>query len=677
MELQFDYPLYCIIFCLLAGGLYSALLYWRDRRLADPSLPVFFRRMLPLLRFLTVSGIAFLLMAPAVRRNGSLQEKPIILIAQDCSESVPDSHRQCLMAQVDRLRGDYQVVVDLFGGKSTDIAAALADVRTRYAGRNLGAVVLASDGIYNQGQNPSLVAPSLAVPVYTVALGDTTRRRDASIAHLRYNRVAYMGNQFPVEATVRSHCLDGERVTLSVSHDGRRIFSKELRYAGNDFSATETFLLSADQVGLQHYTVNVTACRGEVSVSNNSQSFTVEVLEGHQRIAIVAAAPHPDVSALRKSIERNPNYEVSVHCVGDGVKDDTLKDCGLLIFHNLPSADGQFDVARFRQVPSLFVVGNGTDLQRFNELRAGLEISARTQETDEVTVLRNSSFALFSLPDDVLACLEQMPPLMVPFGIYHSSGGLQVLFNAKVGSVASDRPVIAFCQQEGVRRGFVVGEGLWRWRMQDYLMNGGHGNFDQLVEKMVVYASLRADRDRLQVSHEPIYQVGEKVELRAELYNDNFELVNTPDVLLSLYRLSEGGGKTESVSYEFARSGSGYVLRLGQLAPGRYGYAAKTVLADKEHLAKGAFVVEELNLEGIRLEADHVLLSTIADATGAQMLAPDSLDRLPELLRQRDDLKTVLHPHVSHTPLMDFPWLFVLFVVLLAVEWAVRKYLFN
>jgi hypothetical protein len=56
------------------------------------------------------------------------------------------------------------------------------------------------------------------------------------------------------------------------------------------------------------------------------------------------------------------------------------------------------------------------------------------------------------------------------------------------------------------------------------------------------------------------------------------------------------------------------------------------------------------------------------------MLSPDQLERLPQLLKERDDLKTVVYSHTRYTELLSLPWLFVLLVLLLSVEWAVRKY---
>ncbi len=439
---------------------------------------------------------------------------------------------------------------------------------------------------------------------------------------------------------------------------------------------TETLVLDADKPGLQSYSVSLTPCSGEATTRNNNRTIAIEVLDGHQKITLLAAAPHPDLGALKQSIERNPNYEVDVQLMGSNPKLDKVKESSLLILHNLPTVGSQLNLAPFQQIPTIYIIGTQTDLGRFNALHTGLEIVARTRKSDEVTAARNGAFSLFTFADDISDRLEQLPPLTAPFGTYRPSGNLQSLFTAKIGNVASDRPLIAFCQQEGVRHAFVVGEGLWRWRLQDYQMTGSHADFDQLVEKMVVYTSLQANRDRLQVTHEHIYQENEPVTLQAELYNDNFEPVNDPAVQLTLHR-SDSAGKSSGATYEFNRSGSGYTLHLGLLAPGQYSYAAATTLAGKSHKASGSFIVEELNLEELNLEADHTLLATLAATTGAQMLTPDSLDQLPQLLEARTDLKTVVYPHTRYTDLLNLPWLFLLLILLLSAEWAIRKYLFN
>ena len=658
MQLLLDYPWYYLLFCLLAGAVYSFILYRKGSKSQD-STPLSHRLPMALLRFFTVSLIAFLLLAPLVKRHVNTHEKPIVVLAQDVSESVQPVDYSLW----DFDSPQFDIVRDSFGGKTTDIATALQDIADRYAGRNLGAVVLATDGIYNLGANPTTAATSLAVPVYTVALGDTTHHPDANITHLRYNHVAYLGNQFPLEVTIRAHRLKGQRGTLTVTHNGRRLYTKEIPFTDNTFSTTETITLDADQAGLQSYTITLTG------TTTATRTIAVEVIDGHQKIALVAAAPHPDIAALRQAIEKNPNYEIEVLDKADLSK-SKLGEYSLLILHNLP--DGRFQLPPAAlQLPTIYIVGTQTDLGRFNAMHCGLEIVAKNRKADQVTAAHNGAFSLFNFDEEACQRLEQMPPLSAPFGTYRPAANLQSLFTAKIGSVGSDRPLIAFCQQEGTRRAFVVGEGLWRWRLQDYLMTNSHNDFDQLVEKMVVYTSLQANKERLHVTTRRIYRVGENVVIEAELYDDNYEPVNTPEVRLDL----RSDHQTAAQQYTFNRSGSGYTLPLGALDPGQYAYTASTTLAGKRYTTSGNFIVEDINLEQANHVADHALLNTIAQTTSAQMLYPDQLNQLPQLLADRDDLKSIVYAHTRYTELLNLPLLFILIVLLLTAEWGIRKWL--
>jgi hypothetical protein len=262
-----------------------------------------------------------------------------------------------------------------------------------------------------------------------------------------------------------------------------------------------------------------------------------------------------------------------------------------------------------------------------------------------------------------------MPPLTSPFGTYRPGGNLQTLFFAKIGTLASDRPLVAFCQQDGIRRGFIVGEGLWRWRLHDYLLTGSHSDFDQLIDKTIVYTSLQTNKDHLHVTTRHIYRTGENILVEAQLYDDNFEPVNTPDVDLEL----RSDTLPAPQRYLFNRSAAGYTLPLAQLPPGRYSYSANTTLAGKKYTTTGYFIVEDINLEQSNHVANHALLNTLAQTTGAQMLYPDQLDQLPQLLASRDDLKTTVYSHTRYTELLNLPLLFILIVLLLAAEWALRK----
>lgn len=701
MSIIIDYPWYFLIFCLLLGAAYAAILYWTGRK-AERDFSRGVSIVLSLLRTVTVAAVAFLLFSPLVKRESNRKEKPIVIFAQDNSKSLdycPDSayYHGDYVAKMDRLAdrlsADYEVHRLTFGAgvqrvddgyktlsesgglyceQATDISQLLTDVADRYYRRNVGALVLASDGIYNTGTNPSGNVASLPFPVYTVAMGDTVVRPDAVVANVRFNRIAYLGSTFPLEITVVATRMQGRSSTLSVSLDGRKLFTKQLHFDDQRYSATETVTIDADRAGMHNYIVEIGALDGEKTLRNNRRIVPVEVIDGHQKIAIIAAAPHPDIAALRAAVLTNSNYEVETFLAADFNKNP--RDYSLLILHQLPSRvpGVGFDVSKLMQsgIPAMFVLGAQTDLARLNSLHAGFEVYARIDRQNESAPIFNRSFSFFDLDDDMVRRIEQFPPLLSPFGEYKVGGNAQTLFGARVGNVNSGLPLVALTHQLDRRYAFIAGEGLWRWRLADWQANATHNDFDALIGKMVVFTALRANNEHFHVEAKNVFGQSESVIIEAQLYNDNYEPVNQPDVELTVRNQNSPEGN----KYQFNRTVTGYSLNLGILPPGSYSYKATTRLGGKSYTASGSFMVEDLHLEAVNTVADHSLLATIATTSGAEMVDAHQLEQIADLLRQRDDLKTVVYSETTYNDLLNLPIILILILSLLTIEWVVRKY---
>ena len=90
---------------------------------------------------------------------------------------------------------------------------------------------------------------------------------------------------------------------------------------------------------------------------------------------------------------------------------------------------------------------------------------------------------------------------------------------------------------------------------------------------------------------------------QAELYNDNYELVNTPDVNLEIYSDDD-----VSYNYAFSRTNKSYALGIGQLAPGSYRFRSEVIFNGNQYEASGRFIVREIQYELYELEAQHNIL---------------------------------------------------------------------
>ncbi len=660
-----DYPWYYVLFCLLAGAAYAAGLYLVGHRRFSKRMNL----LLAALRFVAVSVIALLLLAPVAKRTVNERQKPVVVVAQDVSESVDSSQRVVESGKWKVESEECEVVYEEFGGTTTDIAAALEDIASRYQGRNLGAVVLATDGIYNRGNNPASTAERLTFPVYTVALGDTTPQRDAALANIRHNRIAFSGNTFPVEITVNATRLKGHSAQLTLSDSrGKTVAQKGIDYNDNSFSSTLTFELKAEQPGLQRYTARLSVVDGERTATNNVLTFYTDILDSRRKVAIIGNAPHPDLAALKQAVESNPNYEAEVFLNEElKMRNEELKEVSLLILHNLPSATHQFPTlnSQLSSINSIYIIGTQTDLPRFNALHTGLEIVAKAKKSNEVTALFNDRFSLFSLDGADAAALEELPPLSAPFGEAKTSTSLQSLFTARLGNINTGQPLVAAQVQGAKRSVFVWGEGLWRWRLNDFLNNKTHDHFDRLVSQLVNFAAITDSRERFIVETERHYSDNDEVVVRAQLYNESYEPFNSPDAKFTLK------GDSIKGDYNFSREGDGYSLSLGTLPEGLYRYTATTTYDGKNYTAEGAFAVEALHLEQANLTADHSLLATLSSITGGEMYYPDQLSALNS---QLSTLKPVIYTHTRFSELLNLPWVLILIIILLGAEWVLRKY---
>lgn len=697
MRLLLDYPWYFVLFCLLAGAIYSALLYYRTSYFRKG-----LRRLLAAVRFVSVSLVAFLLLSPMVRMLRHDRERPIVVVAQDNSRSLAMSsdsafYRSDYLKSLEKMSedigSDFEVHTYRFdaaaeedelqcvnySGAATDMSALFQTVADQYRHRNLGALIVATDGLHNQGLNPVALAQQLMVPVYCVTMGDTMIRRDAVVGYVRCNQRVALNDRFPIEVTLLATNMKGAVRSFRILHKGSTVASKQLLIESDNFVTTETFLIEANQAGLQQYTLTLEADDAEYNRNNNHRTVTVEVLDRRSKVAILAAAPHPDVSALRQSLMGGVDCESTARIVlptdlsdkGLAALKRELVDADVVVLHNLVSSD-LYRALFAMHKPMIHIVGAGVNLAQFNAMRSGVEIQTRLSKANEATAIGQTNFGQFEVTDDLRSAVESFPPLLSPFGEYRTQPHVQTLFYAKIGNVVSNQPLVAV-SSSGLRQVWVMGEGLWRWRITDFRTAGSHDQFDMLFDKLFTFVRGQADASRFRVISQPHYRQGETVKMDAELYDNNGELTQQPDVTISV---RSADGNSEDFSQPFARTATQrtYNVNLGVLSAGSYRYHASTVYEGEKLTAEGAFVVEDFDLEAVTLTADHALLRTMALATGGEVVAADSVMLLVDKLAQRSDIKTLITSRMRYDELLRLPWLLVVLLLLLSVEWVVRKY---
>ncbi len=643
-------------------------------------------------RFSLVSIIAFLLLSPYVKTETRLTEKPVIVLAQDNSESIvhnkdsayyKNEYKKKLRELQEELQSEFKLktyafstgLIDTipfsYNGKQTDIYNLFNEIENKYINRNLGAVILSTDGIYNKGRNPLYSLDKIKAPVYCIALGDTTIRKDLLIKEVKHNPIAYLDNFFPLEIITNARKLKGQSYTVSVKSDKKELFKKTFRIDSQDDILKIPVQLEAKEPGIKKYTVAVSRLDGEVSYANNVQNVYIDILDTRQKILILAGSPHPDVSAIKGAIEKNKNYKVERYLIKDFNK--PVNQYNLVIFNQLPTRQhrlvSMMNKLRENKIPSLFIIGSATYIPYFNSLNTGLKIHSKRNAFNDSKAYYNNKFTLFTLSEKAVGQISDFPPLSCPFGKYSNTTSSDVLFYQKIGKVRSTQPLIMFDKQATQKTGFITGEGLWRWKLADYKLNDDHEIFNEVIGKLVQYLGMQIDKSLFRVECKNDFSENENIEFKATLYNESYELINEPNVSLTIYN-EEG----EQYPFTFSKTSNAYYLNTGSFSPGNYKYIARVKVGQEQFVKKGSFTVKSINLESINTIADHHLLYKITEKTGGELIFPGNTREIIEMLKTREDIVTVSYTKKSLEEIIHLPWLLGLILLLLATEWFLRKW---
>ncbi len=672
----------------------SFLLYYKDKRLSELNKLV--RTGFMLCRFLVLFLLAFLLLSPVIKYLKIYFDNPIILFAQDNSSSIGMVPMKDIQSVADykalinnlqqKLSKNYEIKNYSFGNevledfnvefkdKKTNFATLFDEIQSKYVNYNVGALIIASDGLYNSGQNPVYASAKLDFPVYTIALGDTTKKKDIILKNVFTNNLAFLGDYFPVEISIHSFGYENEDINLIVTEKGKELYKQNIRVNKNDFSKQLTFNIQANEKGLHSYRIQLESKKGEFNLLNNSGEAVIDIVDDKKKVLILGNAVHPDMGTLKSAISSNNNLLAESFVIDDFK--GKISEYQLVIFYQLPTANYNiqklFDELRQKQLPVLFILGAQTDVSTFNLLKTGLNISGNNRLTEQAIANLNESFLLYDLDEEISDLLPQFPPLTGPFGNFEADNKLDVLLFQQIKGIKTPKPMLGFLAAKPEISGkvsFMAGEGIWKWRMKDFQVNKNHMQFDAFINKIIHFLALDIQKDRFILNYNRIFSESDEISFRAEFYNQSFELNNKSDIAIQI-----SNSENKVFNYQFARFDNSYFLNVGNLPVGDYRFIARLDSEGKEFVKKGEFRVAEINIEQQDLTANHAMLNQLSVQSNAKMFYVNELDKLVNEIINRETIKPISRSIADLVDLIELKWVFFLIIFLLGIEWFLRKF---
>ena len=687
--------MWLILLALAIGLVYASLLYLFSKKYSKALTVLLF-----VLRTIVVATVVMLFINPYIKQKTYKVEQPIVILAQDNSESIvltKDSvfyktrYPKIIDSIANALENDYDVEKLLFGGsvddassrhfdrpqgaekshefseQYTNISNALTTISRQYYKTNVGAVVLLSDGIVNQGVNPEINIESYPFPIYSVTLGDTVSYPSMTINEVKYNKTVQANMLFPLRVTANALNYKGQDMNVIVMMDGNEVENVTVPVTSNRFSKTFDFNIESGNEGVKNIAIFLTPVVETFPETSQSlqtkRRIFITVTDKKYRVLCIARAPHPDIAAIKSALDDHFEFDVKYDGNIDGIG-----NYDLVILH-------QYDDVALRDIstPTLTIVGNASDFDAFNESQNIVKIIRGAANTNlDVRGRFNSAFGLFTISSDIKNELKSYPPLALPHCEIAFNGHHDDALLMNIMDIETPNPLLAFSNDtEGNKHAFLFGTGCWRWKLYEYYHHKNNDGFNKVFRKTVKY--LLTDKDKeLTINHKDSYLNTENISISAELRNPSRELINDPDLHISITN-KDVSGNVSTYEYVFSKGDNNYHLNIGMLPEGIYNYRAHTTLGGVEYNASGTFTVESLGIEAQDLTANIERMRSLASQTGGKHYYITDIQHIIKDLENDSRITSISREETRYDDLINLKWLFFSILGLITIEWLLRK----
>lgn len=637
---------------------------------------------LAFLRFLIIFGILLLLINPIISRKTYETVKTPLAIVVDNSKSITELKADAASKEVfEKLaaNSDLKEKFDLqlykfdsefeafeeakeldFKGKQSHVDKVAKSLKS--INKNIVfPTVLISDGNQTSGEDYVFTFDANN-KVYPLVVGDTTTYLDLKINQINVNKYAFHKNKFPVEVFLQYAGTKSINASFSIAQGNNVLNQQTVSFSPSQKAQVVTVLLPADRIGMQLFTAKITSPESEKNTYNNSKKFAVEVIDQRSEIALISSINHPDLGAIKRSIETNASRKVTI------VKPKEISELNkynvLILYQPTAEFKNVFEANKNLRINTWIVTGNNTDYNLLNQQQNQMAFRVSSQKEDYLASF-NSDFNLFAT-DNI--GFENFPPLENAYGTIKANDNVSVLLSSRIRTLDTDAPMLAFADQQGVRTAFLIGENIWKWRAQSYIDHKSFDKFDVFADKIIQFLASNDSKKSLIVNHERFYNSGDALEITAQYFNKNYELDEKARLTITVTN-----SQTKQVKrYDLLRASNSFKVNLDGLAAGNYTFTVKELNSNSSYSA--GFEILDFDIEKQFVNPDLVRLRQLASQTQGAVFVPNQIDNLIITLLDNNDYKSVQKEIVTKTPIIDWIWLLILIALALASEWFVRKY---
>ncbi|WP_299799488.1 VWA domain-containing protein [uncultured Maribacter sp.] len=635
--------------------------------------------LLAFLRFIAIFGLLLLLINPQFSQKSYTLEKPNLVILADNSTSITESAAQLneILSEIksskdiaDRFKiADYSFGADLqifdslsFQEKNTNIYKSLSALKEVYA-REQTVTILLSDGNQTIGQDYSYFKSDQNNSIYTVVLGDTTKYKDISVGIIQTNKYAFLKNKFPLETFVSYQGNSAVSATVAIKMNSKVVHKEIVKLNSQNNYKPISIEVEANSVGIKNLVVEVSQLAEERNIKNNRRTTSIEVIDEKTKIALISDILHPDLGALKKAIESNEQREISI--LKSNVANSILEDIDLFIFYQ-PTArfKNSFEYAKSKNTNTFIITGTQTDYSFLNNANVPFEIE-NGYPPQEVFGLLNNAFTKYDISN---FDITDFPPLVSDAGPILITLPYESLLGTQIKGLNIQQPLLSVMEKNSQKIALLMGENLWKWRIQTFRNTNEFVNFDEFIGNLIRYLTSSKNKSRLNVDYEKVYEGSSNTVITATYFDEAFLFDPNAKVKIKVTNTDTKKVQTNPMVLK-----NGYFeADLSNLIAGSYEFVVS--VANESKTETGNFVISEFDMENQFVSSDNVKLEKLAINSGGKQFYPSQIEELLADLKENDAYVPTEKSTENIVSLIDFRMLLAIIVFAFAAEWFIRKY---
>ncbi len=678
------------IIILLIAGVAATFSYWLYKKTV-PEIKSPVRYVLMTLRTIVFLLIMVLLFSPKLSLIYQEEILPKVAIFIDNSASMGIDGRfqeteEVIRGIKNNLPDNLEVYWYQFNDKISRITGDSLMI-TEY-GTNFDAVIKESHQmkfskiiILSDGNNTeSRVFSELPIPIIAIGIGKINTGADIYISDLKYNSVARLNNDEIIEVQIGNIKNNFNRkIKLNLFAGKNLIKSKIIQDMLPGTEQGIQFSYIPHRTGLIRYTVIMDTLKGEENVKNNRRTFVQKTIKKNRSIGLFIGIPDYDskfISLLLSEINDFDVFKYVDHINNYNSPEYKLDSLDVIFFSNFP---GPFTTAKTLNIlknvfskrhPGLIIKqgkqNNLAKLKIFNSLLPFNDIPKKiSMEEIHVSNFTDPLLNLFTNTYLNNEFWQKIPPLNIQYIPESKKKRAKTILSGLINE--KEIPVITILNQGKNRTAYMNGEGYWRWyfTLKNYpdLISG----YKKLLSNLVYWVSNTSKLNQVTLhSDRRIFKLGEKIRLRINLYDSNFDPLTTGNVEMNI------SWNKQSFNVDAVNDSSGnYLAEFYPPGEGKYiinarGYSGGLLLGQVRLILEVIPVEKEFLTTSQNVE----FLKNIAKRSGGTYF--NNTVESDSLLNQLQ-IKPSTEIKENNIDLWYKPVLLIIIIILITLEWILRK----